>query len=306
MRRGSDLTDCAVCPRECRVNRLSGRTGYCRADDGLYVAAICAHYGEEPVVSGSRGICNVFFCHCNMQCLYCQNHQISRNTSDLTTHRISLDDATRRIEEVLSCGSRAVGFVSPSHCIPQMNALIARLRTSDFKPVFVMNTNAHDKVETIRSLEEKIDVYLPDLKYMDRELAGIYSGAPDYPETATAAIREMFRQKGPEIMLDAEGNIRSGLIIRHLVLPGHTENSRRCLEFIARELSPDVHLSLMSQYRPTPHVASHEKLGRSVSEREYAEIAAFAEQLGFHNGWTQDIDSKNCYAPDFSRSQPFC
>jgi putative pyruvate formate lyase activating enzyme len=299
------LSDCTLCPRECHADRRSRALGYCQTGTGYHIASICEHAGEEPVLCREHGICNVFFTHCNMQCIYCQNAQISRNQDNVFGWQFTLDEAVDQVERILDRGVSIVGFVSPSHVIPQMRAIIARLEEHHRHPIYVMNTNAYDRVKTLASLEGVIDIYLPDLKYMDGNLAGRYSDTPDYPKVATAALVEMFRQKGAEIALDRGGLIRSGLIVRHLVLPGQVENSKQCLQFVAEKLSPEVHVSLMSQYHPTPQVALHPELGRPLHPEEYEEVLAEMDRLGLHRGWMQEMDSQTEYLPDFSRSHPF-
>jgi putative pyruvate formate lyase activating enzyme len=300
-----ELRDCVCCPRECHARRLDGEFGYCRSGADFSVGAICVHRGEEPVLGAERGICNIFFTRCNLQCRYCQNRQISRNRGEILEHHLRFEEVLACIEQVLEAGTRHVGFVSPSHCIPQMKALIGALENRRPRPVFVMNTNGYDKAEVLRSLEGRVDVYLPDLKYMDSALAARASDAADYPEIAAAALREMYRQKGAYLLLDAGGRAESGLIIRHLVLPGQVENSKRCLRFIAEELSPSVHVSLLAQYQPTPEVAGDPDLGRRLRPEEYAEVVEELERLGFYRGWTQELTSAGHYAPDFAQSHPF-
>ncbi len=296
---------CVSCPRECRAARSRGKLGYCQTDAGISIGSICVHRGEEPVIGGAKGICNVFFTRCNLQCVYCQNYQISRNRGEIIEHKLSLSEAVAHINRLLETGVTSVGLVSPSHVIPQMKAIIHALSKRRPKPTFVFNTNAYDKVETIRSLEGVIGVYLPDLKYMSADLAARLSDARDYPDVATRAIKQMYRQKGAEIVLDDEGVIRSGLIIRHLVLPGQVEESRRCLRWIAEELSPSVHISLLAQYRPTPLVAGHPDINRRLRKNEYAVVLNTLESLGFDRGWTQELSSAENYSPDFAQSHPF-
>lgn len=296
---------CLICPRACPVDRAGGELGYCRTGDDFAVAAICLHRGEEPPVSGTAGICNVFFAHCNLQCLYCQNYQISRNRSGLIPGLQSLKETVTEIETILDRGALAVGFVSPSHQIPRMREIIRELRDRGRNPAMVMNTNCYDRAETIAELEGEIDLYLPDLKYLDPILAREYSGAVDYPEVAGAALREMFRQKGPELVLDEGGTIGSGLIVRHLVLPEAVNNSRACLRFLAEELSPKIHLSVMSQYHPTPAVRDHPHLGRALREEEYEAVLAEMERLRFSRGWVQELGSHRGYLPDFHRPEIF-
>ena len=301
----TDLSDCTLCPRECHIDRIAGETGFCNSDAGISVASICAHRGEEPVISGQNGICNIFFGRCNMQCVYCQNYQISRTELDGRVFERDFDNVISQIEQILKNGSPSVGFVSPSHFVPHMKAIMAALESRGHNPVYVYNTGGYDKMATIANLEGIIDVWLPDLKYMDEALAREYSDAPHYPEIAMAAIKEMFRQKGSHIHLDSEETITSGLIIRHLVLPGHVENSKAVLKWIASELSPSVHVSLMSQYHPTPAVMDHPKLGRKLAAEEYEEVVDEFVRLGFYRGWVQEIDSPGSYRPDFDKGHPF-
>ena len=192
-----ELKDCALCPRECHVNRWESANGICRSDASFNIASICIHKGEEPVISGPNGICNIFFTNCNLQCIYCQNHQISDVLIARQSFRMELKDIVKEITAILDRGINMVGFVSPSHFIPQMKVIIQALKEKGYSPVWVYNTNAYDKAATLKSLEGLIDVYLPDFKYMDPLLARSFSKAGDYPEAATSAIREMYRGSTP-------------------------------------------------------------------------------------------------------------
>jgi putative pyruvate formate lyase activating enzyme len=299
------LADCALCPRNCHADRLAGKAGYCRSDASFSIASICIHKGEEPAVSGSGGICNIFFSNCNLQCLYCQNHQISDNRISRTFYRMELDDLISQITAILDSGINRVGFVSPSHFIPQMKVIITIIRTMGYKPIWVYNTNGYDKAETLRSLEGIIDVYLPDFKYMDANLARQYSGARDYPEYAAKALKEMHRQKGTALITDEHGAAESGIIVRHLVLPGHVQNSLDVVRFIADEISPRIHFSLMAQYYPTRRVENHPVLHRGITETEYRQVIDEMEKLGINNGWTQEFESNEFYRPDFDQPHPF-
>jgi putative pyruvate formate lyase activating enzyme len=299
------LENCTLCPRECKVNRFEGGTGYCGTDAGLNIASICIHKGEEPVISGNNGICNIFFTGCNLHCLFCQNHEISRHCSITGKDGMNLEEVLDRIIKILSEGIQAVGFVSPSHVVPQVKAIIRGLNVRGCKPITVYNTNGYDKLETIRSLAGLIDVYLPDYKYVTKVIAAGYSDASDYPETALRAIREMYYQKGSTLSIDENGRAENGLLIRHLVLPGHSEESINVLGSIAEELSPGVHLSLMSQYHPTEYVKYHPVLNRPIFKVEYDAVVKKMETLGFRNGWVQDMGSYLNYQPDFSKEDPF-
>lgn len=286
------------------MNRFEGGTGYCGADAGMNIASICIHRGEEPPVSGPLGISNIFFSGCNLRCIYCQNYDISR-PQNVVSNTYSLNRVLDMIESILQEGIRAVGFVSPSHVVPQVKAIIRGLNERGLKPVTVYNTNGYDKPGVIEDLEGMIDVYLPDYKYVSSELSARFSDSNDYPAVVLKALKEMYRQKGSKLHLDEDGIAESGMLIRHLVLPGHVEESRKVLRTIAEELSPGVHLSLMSQYHPVPCVADTGVLSRPLLREEYDAVVETMESLGFRNGWLQDMDSFRNYRPDFSREHPF-
>ncbi len=210
-----------------------------------------------------------------------------------------------KIEKILATGINALGFVSPSHVVPQVKAIIKGLNLRGINPITVYNTNSYDKVETLRSLEGLIDVYLPDIKYVTSSLAFSYSGVADYPETAFRALKEMYYQKGSVLRLDENGRAEYGLVIRHLVLPGHTSESIDLLRVIAEELSTGVHISLMSQYHPAFRALHHPILNRGLHKNEYCVVAEAMEKMGFRNGYVQDMESFRCYMPDFKKDHPF-
>ena len=299
------LENCTLCPRECRVNRLNGGKGYCNIDAGINISSICIHNGEEPVISGEKGICNIFFAGCNMRCSYCQNWEISRPCRDTVNSGMEIPVVLDRIEEILSSGITAVGFVSPSHVVPQMRAIIRGLHSRGVEPITVYNTNSYDKVETVRGISDLIDVYLPDYKYISPEISSKLSGTSDYGEVALRALKEMYYQKGSTLSTNASGVAERGMLIRHLVLPGHVDESIKVLRSVAEELSPGVNLSLMSQYHPTPDVMHHSDLNRLLYRSEYETVVKEMEILGFRNGWLQDMESYKNYLPDFSRENPF-
>jgi len=301
----SILENCTICPRECMVNRFDGGEGYCGMNAGLNIASICIHRGEEPVISGKDGICNIFFAGCNLNCIYCQNQEISQRSLLVDDSGMDLNTVLDKISEILSRGITAVGFVSPSHVAPQVKVIIKGLNSRGLRPVTVYNTNSYDKAETLRSLSGLIDVYLPDYKYVTPELGLKFSDAPDYPDVALKAIKEMYYQKGSTLRTDEKGSAENGMLIRHLVLPGHADESKKVLLSIAEELSPGVHLSLMSQYHPTPRVMNVSDLNRSLYREEYESVVEFMNSLGFRNGWVQDMDSYQNYRPDFRREHPF-
>ncbi len=300
-----ELENCALCPRNCRAHRNIRAGGYCNSDDSFSIASICIHKGEEPAISGPDGICNVFFTNCNLRCIYCQNHQISDNRISRASNTMELEDVVAQITSILDRGINRVGFVSPSHVIPQMLVIIAAVRSLGYRPVWVYNTNGYDKAETLKMLEGIIDVYLPDFKYMDPEPARKYSGAVDYPFHASRALKEMYRQKGAALITGEDQTAVSGIIVRHLVLPGHVDNSISVLRFLAEEISPKIHISLMSQYFPVKGVKNHQQLGRTITAAEYIQVTDELENLGMFNGWTQEFESSEFYRPDFNTRHPF-
>jgi putative pyruvate formate lyase activating enzyme len=299
------LSNCTLCPRECGVNRFDDGTGYCRSDAGMNIASICIHRGEEPPISGPAGICNIFFAGCNLRCIYCQNYDISRPGGECIRNFTTLSETLDRIEKILSDDIKAVGFVSPSHVVPQVKAIIRGLNSRGLRPITVYNTNSYDKPEVIDSLDGLIDVWLPDYKYITPAIAKEFSDAPAYPEVALKALKRMYYQKGSALPIDKEGRAEGGILIRHLVLPGHPEESKSVLKSIAEELSTGVHLSLMSQYHPTPYVSTHPDLKRILYKEEYEAVVETMQSLGFRNGWVQDMESYRNYRPDFKKEHPF-
>ena len=300
-----ELRACRICPRDCNADRFSKKLGYCKADASFSISSICIHRGEEPVISGNKGICNIFFTNCNLQCIYCQNHQISCNTLDFSAQKLSLKEVLKQITDVLASGINHVGFVSPSHFVPQVKIIVNALRAIGLEPVFVYNTNGYDRPEVIRDLEGYIDIYLPDFKYADEELGRKYSDVKNYPGIALKAIKEMLRQKGTSLPVNEMGYAMHGIVIRHLVLPSHPENSINVLRTIATELSNELHISLMSQYYPTEKVQQHGFLGRVLKPKEYNMVVRELEYLGFENGWVQELSSHDNYRPDFKEEHPF-
>lgn len=297
---------CENCPRLCGVDRNT-KLGFCAAPERPQVSAVCIHKGEEPPLSGIHGVCNVFFSHCNLQCVYCQNYNISRTEVDARFVRIQdMDTLVAEIERLLPQSDNMLGLVSPSHYVHLVPELVQRLRDDGFTPTVIYNTNAYDRVEVIRQLSPYIDIYLPDFKYASGDLASRYSHAPDYPERAKAAITEMYNQKGSSLPTD-NGLAFRGMIIRHLVLPGQVENSLEVLEWIATNLSTRVHLSLMAQYFPpnTPEPLP-DQLSRPLSSEEYQRVVDRFYDLGFEHGWLQELSAQEYYRPDFASEKPFC
>lgn len=296
---------CTFCPRHCHADRVE-RLGFCRASNDLEVSSVSIHKGEEPPLAGTKGVVNIFFAHCNLQCLFCQNKDISRGevAPEMVKYR-TVDAVVDRVAELLPQTENVVGFVSPTHYAAFVPAIVEALHQRGLYPTVVYNTNGYDSVESLRLVAPYVDVYLPDFKYMDAELAQRYSHACDYPEKAQLALLEMYSQKGAGLPTDENGIAFRGIIIRHLVLPGQVQNSIDCLRWIADNLSERVHISLMAQYFPPQGVALPDQLGRTLGENEYQQVVDEFNTLGFSRGWVQELDSNLCFRPDFSQNQSF-
>lgn len=289
------ITGCRLCPRECGVNRLA-IPGTCGAGPMATVNLHCLHHGEEPVISGCRGSGTVFFAHCAMRCVYCQNHLISHGGSG-TSHPISgLRDILLELQEM---GGHNVNLVSASHYTPHAAAALRAARERGLSIPVVWNSSAYEKPETLRLLEGLVDVYLPDLRYCHGETASRYSGVPDYPERARSAIREMFRQAGH--LRVEEGLAASGLMVRLLLLPGMASEVRNSLAWIRDALGRETWISLMGQYYPAHRAGEFPEINRAVFTEEYGECLECLDDLGFENGFTQEVGSSPTCTPDFAR-----
>lgn len=291
---------CQLCPRSCGVDRTVVR-GFCGASDLMEVSAVCLHRGEEPPLNP---IVNVFFTHCNLQCVYCQNWQIS-GAPDVEGTRCSVDRLADRICDLLPAGGGMLGLVTAAHYADRLPALVEAVHRRGFSPTVVYNSGGYEQVDTLRRLEGLIDIYLPDFKYIDSALAAAYSHAADYPEVAQAALREMRRQVGGGLKVDDTGRAYRGLVVRHLVLPGAIDNSLRCLDWLADEFPLGLHLSLMAQYFP-PRTGLPAPLDRTLTANEYAAVVTHAEKLGLTDGWIQELEARDNYRPDFDNADnPF-
>jgi len=295
------LKSCDICPRVCGVNRREGERGFCHAGRLPAVASVCAHHGEEPVLSGRHGSGTIFFGDCNLRCVYCQNHQISQDYAAQELNEISVDALAGRmlyLQDELGCHN--INLVTPSHLVPQIvSALVAAVPLGLRLPL-VYNTSSYDALATLKELDGIASIYLADLRYADNRRARQLSGADDYAEASRAAIREMYRQVG-NLAVDDEGVAVRGLIVRHLILPGRMAGSEESLSWLAREVSPEVTVSIMSQYHPAHRALGMPALARTISPAEYAEVVRLTQKLGLENGWLQDMDAPVGYLPDFRR-----
>ncbi len=300
------LAACDICPRQCGVNRLKDQRDFCRSGLLPVVTSVCDHHGEEPALSGTRGSGTIFFGNCNLKCVYCQNHQISQSTGSCTSDEIDCATLAERmlyLQNDLGCHN--INFVSPSHFLPQIVRAVSIAVPRGLRVPLVYNTNAYDSVQSLRELDGIIDIYLPDLKYASDSDGMKYSQGRDYVKHSRASIKEMYRQVG-DLAIDENGIARKGLVVRHLILPNEMAGSRDSLSWLAREVSNTVTLSVMAQYSPCHRAPRVPLLSRRINAREYDEVVRLVEELGFENGWVQELESAGNYLPDFERGgHPF-
>lgn len=274
---------CTLCPRNCRGNRLTGQKGICGADSRAAISSYNLHFGEEPPISGQRGSGAIFFGNCSLRCVFCQNYPISQLGKGLRT--ISSRELSKIMLELQERGAQNINLVTPSHYLPSIVMSIFLARESGLSIPIVYNSSGYEKVSVIRQLLGIVDIFLPDFKYGIAEIAGKYSGAVDYLQNAVAAIKEMHRQVG-DMQFDESGSAKKGVLIRHLILPGNTENSMSVLREIKAAIGTDVYISLMSQYFPA-YKALNMDINRGIRKDEYNEIVEYFFYLGFKNGYLQ-------------------
>ena len=306
----SMLEDCNICPKECKVNRLNNEIAACYSGFKPVVSSYCVHYGEEPVLVGSKehdnenGVGNIFFGNCNLRCVYCQNYEISQNHKTEIRNEVSIERLADIMLELQNKKVNAIGLVSPTHFVPQIIlALDIAVSKGLFLPL-VYNTNSYDSLEVMKLLDGIIDVYLPDLKYSEDEYGYKYSKIKNYVRHSREAITEMHRQVGSELML--ENNIlKRGLIIRHLILPNDIAGSLETLKFISG-LDHNISLSIMSQYYPIHKALTTDLLSRNIRESEYVKVLDLLDVYNLENGFLQKFESESYYRPDFKdREEPF-
>jgi len=297
------LARCENCPRKCGVNRLEGKVGYCRIAGGIEIAYVGLHYGEEPPISGTRGSGAVFFAGCNLRCLFCQNYQISQEFEKAHTRTLTTDELACEMLRLQHEGAHNINFVSPSHMVIQMAEAIRLAKRSGLAVPIVYNSGGYDSVDALRQIRGLVDIYLPDIKYLDNELGRRLSDVDDYADIVPGVLQEMLAQVG-HLTADDEGIAVQGLLVRHLVLPGYLDNTRRCLRFLA-ELSPDTAVSIMSQYSPQYRARHYPGLDRTVTEYEYDQVTDYALDLGLENAFVQELTSQERWLPDFARECPF-
>ena len=304
------LAACSVCPKDCGNNRLADEIAACYSGRLPIVSSYTAHFGEEPVLSGTGGAGNIFFGNCNLRCVYCQNYQISQSWKEQRKNEVTHERLAGMMLELQDRGCHNIGFVSPTHFAPQMAKAILIAAQKGLRLPIVYNTNAYDSVEVLRLLDGIVDVYLPDLKYADSAAGLQYSKVRDYSTYARAAIKEMHRQMGDSLVFGDDGLLKRGLLIRLLVLPNDIAEIEQNLRWIRDELSPKTAISLMAQYYATNKAATDERyilLSRRISEGEWFEAVSLLEELGMEEGFMQEYElASHYYRPDFTdKDKPF-
>ena len=291
-----DITNCNLCPRRCGVNRIK-RVGFCGAGEKVRIALVSLHQWEEPCLVGAKGAGTVFFSYCSLRCVYCQNHEISHGGQGL---EVSLERLAEIFLEQQARGAATLDLVTPTHYVPQIIAALDIAKARGLTLPVVYNSSAYENVETIEALKGYVDVYLPDMKYMSAASGGEYSAAADYFAAASAAITRMVEQVGP-VQFAADGQLRRGVLVRHMVLPGHRHESMDIVKWLWETFGKTVQVSLMNQYTPMYKAAEHKPLNRRLTTFEYDSVVDYALQLGMENAYIQERRSASAeFVPDFN------
>ena len=287
---------CNLCPRRCNVDRDNGNVGYCGMSGKITASKAYLHMWEEPCISGTSGSGTVFFTGCTLRCIYCQNNTISRGNGGKELTVCELADVFVKLQEK---GAHNINLVTPTHYALGIRDAISVAKKEGLTIPVVYNTGGYELVQTLKAMEGYADIYLPDFKYIDEKPAYKYSDARDYPEVSKLALREMVRQK-PRVIFDENGIMKSGVIVRHLLLPGNLKNSKGVIEYVYKTYGDNVYLSIMNQYTPMGVFKDHPELSETPSRREYEKLVDYALSLGVTNAYIQDSSSsEKVYIPDF-------
>ena len=290
------LSNCTLCPRNCGANRLVGQTGYCGAPGKIIAARAALHLWEEPCLTGSTGSGTVFFSGCNMKCVFCQNHDIALGE---TGKEITISRLADIFLELQQKGASNINLVTPTHYIPQIREALILAKNNDLHLPVVYNTGGYEKAESLQLLEGLIDIYMPDLKYYSPDLSNRYSFAPDYFTVACTALSEMYRQTGA-CTFDEPGMMTRGVLVRHLILPGQTKDSKKILRYLHNTYGNNIWISIMNQYTPLAHVAGIPELNRRITYAEYDRVVNFAIGLGIENAFIQEGETaEDSFIPPF-------
>ncbi len=291
-----DLGHCALCPRHCGADRRNGKTGFCGADDRIKTARIAPHMWEEPCISGKNGSGAVFFSHCTMKCVFCQNRKINHNGNGYYITREELAEEMLRLRDA---GVHNINLVTPSHYVPQIIGALDTARARGLSLPVIYNCGGYETEDTIKALDGYIDVYMPDMKYFDDRYAIKYSAAPDYFKTCAAAIRAMLSQVGVN-RFDKNGMMTRGVLVRHMLLPGLLLDSKRVIDYLHTAFGNDIYISIMSQYTPSGDLKKFPELNRKINKRAYDALVNYCVKTGIENAFVQESSSADAeYIPDF-------
>lgn len=275
------IKECQLCPRQCHVNRLNGEVGYCGAGSDLMVSSAFPHFGEEPPLVGFNGSGTIFLTHCNLRCIFCQNYDISHlGRGD----RITLSDMARAMVKLQEMGCHNINFVTPTHYASQIVTSLPKAIEWGLRLPIVYNCSGYESIEVIRLLEGVVDIYMPDVKFMDEKYSKRYSNAPDYPEVIKKVLKEMHRQVG-DLTTNSKGVAERGLLIRHLVMPGGVASSEAVLKFIAEEISVHSYVNIMNQYRPEYRANEYSEISHPITHQEYLEAIQLAKGFRLYRGF---------------------
>jgi putative pyruvate formate lyase activating enzyme len=275
------LKECRLCPRECRVDRLSGKVGYCRAGAELEVSSTFPHFGEEPPLVGRHGSGTIFLTHCNLRCLFCQNYDITHLGRG---EGITPADLARVMVRLQAMGCHNINFVTPTHYVPQIVASLPEAIEMGLRLPIVYNCSGYESPEVIRLLQDIVDIYMPDVKFMDETYSRAFCNAADYPEVIKRVLKEMHRQTG-DLVLDPDGIAERGLLIRHLVMPNGVASSETVLKYIAEQISVHSYVNIMDQYRPEYQAHDYPEINRRIHRKEYLEAVQTARRLHLYRGF---------------------
>lgn len=290
------MTKCCICPRNCGIDRTIGKKGFCGTDAEIMVARAALHMWEEPCISGKEGSGAVFFSGCSLGCAFCQNRRISRGE---TGKKISQEHLAEIFLNLQEQQANNINLVTAAHYVPQVAKALQIAKNNGLKIPVVYNSSGYEKAETLQLLDDLVDVYLPDFKYMDPVLAKKYSYAGDYPEIVKNALKEMVRQTGT-LVFDERGMIKKGVIVRHLLLPGHVKDSKNVLKYLYEMYGNQIYVSLMNQYMPMPAMQNDPQMSRKVTAREYDRLIDYALSIGLTNGFIQEGETaKESFIPEF-------
>lgn len=291
------LSNCTLCPRKCGTDRTAGQTGYCGMPADLVVARAALHMWEEPCISGTSGSGTVFFGGCNLKCVFCQNHSIAVGDCG---KKITITRLAEIFLELQEKGAANINLVTPTHYIPQIREALLLGKERGLVLPIVYNTGSYEDPNILHLLDGLVDIYLPDLKYFSTVLSTKYSHAADYFERATAAIAEMYRQVGAPVFDETTGMMQKGVIVRHLILPGQTKDSKKVLRYLHETYGDNIYISIMNQYTPLSHVAHIPELNRKVTPEEYDKVVNFALLLGIENAFIQEGETaEESFIPAF-------